>query len=121
PCRGPHVSRAGHVGAAAPRALQKTATAPPGRDERLGGLGAISRPPCKSSGPFRGPNTTRATEERPGFAGARRTSGGFGGPCRGPPCNQCPVCGRLRTGRKRVMNQRRLRTKRGRNPAVVAG
>src|SRR5439155_6049530 len=39
----------------------RSATGFPGRRRALGGL-----------------------EERPGFAGALRTSGGFGGPCRGP-------------------------------------
>src|SRR5438128_8795748 len=32
--------------------------------------------------------TKPRVEARPGFAGARLSAGGFGGPCRGPPCHQ---------------------------------
>src|SRR2546429_5245031 len=53
----------------------RSATGFPGRRRALGGL-----------------------EERPGFAGALRTSGGFGGPCRGPPCIQSPIS--TATGRR---------------------
>src|SRR6267143_1631890 len=63
----------GHIGAPTTHARSRSATAPPGRDERWGVWG-----------PYRGPHYARAIEERHGSAGARRTLGGVGA-ISGPP------------------------------------
>src|SRR3989442_10976947 len=91
-----------HGFAGAPRACggSRRATASPGRDERLGGLGGHFGAPhlSRSLSEYRGvPRLRRGApsvwgvEARHGFAGARRAVGGSGGPFRGPASLAEPV------------------------------
>src|SRR5882724_4162288 len=109
PCRGPHdVNHSreaprlrrgaanvwglgGHLGAPGREPLQRSATAPPGRCERVGAWG-----------PSRGPRTRTTPEKRHGSAGALRTCGGLGAISGPPDANHSREAPRLRRGAANV-------------------